>query len=137
MRRQALSLGIALVALTVWTGCPVEPPVEEVYLWQTSGAPPSLTAKLDNSEIEARTIHISRGAVMAVRCWETDENDCENLELDVDPPELIQVHEVYVLGGYVQNAYALVGGSKGSGVLTVRTPKAVAYYTVFVEEPPR
>jgi len=135
MNRATPILLLALALLPLLTACPDDPYPDKVRLYQTSGAPPSLTASLDNDP-DAPRLDLTVGVAMAVRCWESNINDCEQVTVTMDPPDVLAVHDVDVLSGYPQHAFALVGLKKGSGVLTVKTPKATGYYTVFVEPPP-
>ena len=133
--RTILLIALAL-PLTAVLGCPTEEYDEEVALYATTGPPPSMIASIENRENVER-IELSKGVVLGARCWESDyENDCGGVDIIVNPPGLLDVRSAYLLRGDAYKDWVLIGKEKGSGSLTIATPKATKVYPLVVHAPP-
>lgn len=141
MRAQGrVSSPLIALALTSLLGCPGPQPAEsEVALVQITGAPPTLTAELVDTD-ERRDIRLSAGVAMAVGCWGYCGDPgggwgrggaCERVTVTTDDDAVLEVRRAYRRTG--EPTFVLSGAQRGSARVTVVTACATKTYRAVVE----
>jgi hypothetical protein len=124
-----------LLALVTLTGCPGEDPEADVRLIQSTGAPPTLQARVDTSET-ASSLKVSTGVAMAVSCWDScvdSTTSCEGVSIAIENPEVLDAREIFRNGRQQQGDYVLSGRSAGATNVTITTACGSRVYRAFVE----
>ncbi len=131
---------LIVLSLTSLLGCPEPlPPESEVALVQITGAPPTLTAELVDTD-ERRDIRLSAGVAMAVGCWGYCVNPeggwghggaCERVTVTTDDDAVLEVRRAYRRTG--EPTFVLSGAQRGSARVTIATACATKTYRAVVE----
>lgn len=130
----ALVLGLGF--LVCISGCPVEGYDPQVALYGLTAAPPTKTATLDNSMEQLRTIDLSLGVAMAVRCYSYCEeapsyDACADVTVVSDHPTVVRVDPVYNLGGSTDR-FVLSGVGAGTTNVVITTDCGTRQYLTTV-----
>lgn len=139
MNKLTTTLVIAglLGTLLTLTGCPGESYEPQVSIYAITAAPPTKMAEVDNSQEQLRTITLSHGVAMAVRCYsyceDVDYSACDEVEISADHPDVIRVDPVYTLNGD-RTRFVLSGVATGTTNVVVTTPCGTRSYLTTVPE---
>jgi len=129
--RAALLVALALPL----TGGDCEPTRDDdIGLYAMTPAPPTRTARVafeDRERGVPRTVTLSQGVVMSVRCWDSCDSNCVDPEIIPADPTVLGVRSIARVGS-TRVEHALIGHRPGTTHLLVRSTCAEASYTVTV-----
>ena len=129
VRRSGLGLPLLTVLGLMLAGCPGQND-HNVYIAALTNAPPARTANINNYN-DDHSIKISRGAALAIYCYDSCDYGCIAPEFIIADPSLLEVRETYYPGAS-GGGFVLFGKKAGATTLRVRTTCADQLYLVQV-----
>lgn len=125
-RRNLLALLLTVTCMSMVAGCEDYPDYVEVSA--VTGAPPSRTAHITNSETE-HSIHLSKGVALGLRCYDSCDGACIAPQFVIGDQTLLEAHEAYFAGSA---GHVLFAKEAGTTTLVVDTTCAHRIYTVVI-----